>query len=31
MNIIIQIPSLLIIDYDRKRSNFDTTSLYEIV
>ena len=29
--IIIQILSILITDYDRKGSNFDTTSLYKIV
>ena len=28
---IIQNPSILIIEYDRKRSNFDTTSLYNII
>ena len=31
MNIIILIPSILTVEYDRKGSNFDTTSLYEIV
>ena len=31
MKIIIQIPSILIIEYDRKGSNFDTTSLYDII
>ena len=29
MNIIIQIPSILIIKYDRNGSDFDTTSLYD--